>query len=166
MKPSQLWLPVPNYKRYLISNEGRVLSLQPNKKPRLIDIRKDRAGYLTARLSKEGKSHTCFIHRLVAEVFDLPRAGGRFVNHKNGNRKDNRPENLEWVSHASNVLHAHRSGLIPVRRRRRVVIDRCNNRQYPNISEAARSNGIPVSTCRQYLLGKLPNRTCLELAAA
>ena len=51
-------------------------------------------------------------HRVVASAFlpnpdNLPE-----INHKDGNRLNNRIENLEWCSHADNVRHAHKNGLI------------------------------------------------------
>lgn len=53
-----------------------------------------------------------YIHRLVAEHFipnpdNLPQ-----VNHKDGNKLNNKLENLEWVSIQENVIHAYRHGLI------------------------------------------------------
>ena len=54
-----------------------------------------------------------YIHRLVATAF-MPekKEAGLEVNHKNGNKQDNRVENLEWCSHKKNCEHASKTGLI------------------------------------------------------
>lgn len=48
------------------------------------------------------------IHRFVAEAFLEPCPPGMEVNHKNGNKTDNRASNLEWVTKSQNRLHALR----------------------------------------------------------
>lgn len=46
-------------------------------------------------------------HRLVADLFCLGKSESRnTVNHKNGDRDDNRAKNLEWVTASENIRHA------------------------------------------------------------
>jgi hypothetical protein len=54
-----------------------------------------------------GVRRTRLVHRLVAEAFHGA-ADGRVVNHRNGDRRDNRPDNLEWVTQRENVRHGTR----------------------------------------------------------
>lgn len=45
-------------------------------------------------------------HKIVADCFIPNPEGLRDVNHKNGNKLDNRVDNLERVTHSENVIHA------------------------------------------------------------
>ena len=47
----------------------------------------------------------------MASTFICEPPDGFVANHINGNKKDNRVENLEWCSMADNNKHAHRMGL-------------------------------------------------------
>lgn len=74
-------------------------------------------GYLMVVLTKPDKSrHSLSIHRLVATAF-LGDGTGLQVNHKSGVKTDNSVDNLEWCTQVQNMQHAHRTGLIPSRRR-------------------------------------------------
>ena len=67
-------------------------------------------GYLGARLYNGGDEKNVTVHRAVALTFLGP-SNGLTVNHKNGNKRDNRIENLEWMTRSGNITHAYRTGL-------------------------------------------------------
>lgn len=93
-----------------VSTEGRVRSLLSGT-PRLLKTQTDNKGYQRLRVTINGEKMSFKIHREVAKAFipnpdDLPQ-----VNHKNGDKQDNRVENLEWVSNRDNAHHAVSNGL-------------------------------------------------------
>ncbi|MFA5187435.1 MAG: HNH endonuclease signature motif containing protein [Patescibacteria group bacterium] len=79
----------------------------------LFTIRRVRAekempnGYLVVRAKMgEGKYVKCLAHRLVWECWHGPIPNGQTVNHKNGDKADNRPENLELATQKEQAKHA------------------------------------------------------------
>lgn len=72
--------------------------------------RKD--GYYVVALWKNGVVKKHLVHRLFAEAF-IPKESEerKFINHKDGNRGNNHPSNLEWCTHRENMQHAHDIGL-------------------------------------------------------
>ncbi len=69
-------------------------------------------GYLEVTPMWAGKKTHHGVHRLVAEVFCAGFSKELTVNHVNGIKTDNRPENLEWVSLARNTQHQWETGLV------------------------------------------------------
>jgi hypothetical protein len=64
------------------------------------------------------------IHRVVWEAVNGPIPDGLQINHKNGDKSDNRIENLELVTASENVVHAFQTGLrVPVRGNARLTED-------------------------------------------
>lgn len=64
-------------------------------------------GYVRVRID----GNTYFAHRLIALAFIPNPLGLPQINHKNGIKTDNRPENLEWVTNQKNRDHAVVTGL-------------------------------------------------------
>lgn len=69
------------------------------------------SGYRHLVLSRSGQFHCIYIHRAVATAFLGPGGDGQEVNHKDGNKANNRLSNLEWASSSENKLHAYHAGL-------------------------------------------------------
>ena len=107
----EVWTRICGFPRYEISNFGRVKSYC-YKSPRILQPEIDRDGYERVTLCENGKTTGRFIHRLVAEHFkELPEGYETLtIDHLNGNKKDNRPENLEWVTASENLKRAHKNG--------------------------------------------------------
>jgi len=158
---NEIWISINDFNgRYMISDHGNVRCLK-NGSEYPIKARLDRAKYFTIRLSKNGQTSTRYVHRLVAAAFVPNHMGKPFVNHRNGNKLDNRSKNLEWVTHAENIQHAHDLRMIP-RPSERKVIDTCTNKVYPSIKEASKQTGLSYPTVKGYLKGTRRNKTCLK----
>ncbi len=80
--------------------------------PRRVERLDKKTGYLSVRLMVDGKRHLCVAQRLVWQHFhgDIPE--GLIVNHKNGIKDCNRPDNLELETYSGNTKHAYRVGLM------------------------------------------------------
>jgi hypothetical protein len=106
--------------RYGIDEEGGIYSLRNNagnvrRVPLPMKTRVMRGGYVGAHFftgnSGRARYICASIHRLVAEAFLSNPLDKPEVNHKNGNKLDNRAVNLEWVTSSENSCHAFRTGL-------------------------------------------------------
>jgi hypothetical protein len=159
-------MPVPGYEKvYEITWNGTVRTKSKRSKERVLQQRIDRAGYLTVRLHKNGKSCTHLVHRLLADALIPNYLGKKYVNHRNGIKICNRLLNLEWSTHQENVIHAYKTGLTSKASQMKMVVDNCTGKRYSSVKEAAEALRIPYSTCKNYLNGRRPNPTCLQYAA-
>jgi hypothetical protein len=106
---------------YQISSYGRVFSLVRGifRAPRF-----DRYGYLRTTLYKDMKSETITIHIMVANAFLGKRINKHFqINHKDGDKTNNHPSNLEYVLPVENSQHAISLGLFTPRKYNRKLTD-------------------------------------------
>lgn len=109
----EIWKSIDNFPNYEVSSTGKIRSLRylgHNKVKELV-AHPDAKGYLRIGLTKDGAKHTFKVHRLVAQAFiDNPENKSQ-VNHKDGNKVNNRADNLEWCTAHDNVVHAYQNGL-------------------------------------------------------
>lgn len=89
------WKCITDYPNYKISDTGLVYNCitKSYKKPR-----KDKDGYLTVSLWKDGFEKNYKIHRLVALHFVDGYFDGAVVNHKDEDKENNHYSNLEWCT--------------------------------------------------------------------
>lgn len=113
--PDEQWRDVVGYEGlYQVSNRNRMKSFHYGvEKLHTPYLNKD--GYLKVGMTKDGKKKSFIFHVLVAQAF-VPNPDGKpEVNHIDGNKQNNRPENLEWVTHRENMQHAVKTGLLQMR---------------------------------------------------
>ncbi len=67
-------------------------------------------GYLMVIIMFNGKRIGVRVHRLVLESFSIPSTQGLHVNHKDFNKRNNRLDNLEWMTPGENCRHAIAAG--------------------------------------------------------
>lgn len=108
---AEQWKQIEGFEgRYEVSDTGRVRSITRKN----IIYRKpvtNAGGYLKVQLRKGGKVRGFYVHRLVAAAFiGIP--DGMTVNHLDGDKANNRVENLEVCTRGENSKHGYRTGLI------------------------------------------------------
>jgi len=109
-------------------------------------------GYRTVLIREHGREHTVFVHRLVALAFvpnptNLPQ-----VNHINGNKSDNRPENLEWCTNEENAKH--RFSVLRSYGKRTPIMCVETGARYESVKDAARRTGVNRANIHGCLSGK------------
>lgn len=114
IKPQKLeiWKDIKGYEGlYRISNLGKVKSLSritpgaisrylPTK---ILKTRIGNRGYVEIQLSLNGVRTHYSIHQLVARAFIPNPENKPYIDHINGDRTDNRYNNLRWVTHKENM---------------------------------------------------------------
>ena len=90
-----------DFPEYFAGNDGKIYS---GKSGEMLCLKGglDNYGYYQVGLQKNGKRYMKLVHRLIAQMFIPNPKGFSCVDHKNGDKTDNRIENLRWVSHRDN----------------------------------------------------------------
>lgn len=99
------WKPVNGYPSYEVSNTGKVRNKATKKllTPEVHYGKDKNEPYIRYQLKDNGKTKHIRVNRAVAFAFHgQPSQPGMEVDHKDGNRKNNKETNLEWVTPEEN----------------------------------------------------------------
>lgn len=117
MKVTEKWLPIRGYEGlYEVSDKGNVRSIDRKVicrngtikliKGKIRKICQYPNGYCFVTVSKGSIIKGKLVHRLVMEAFK--ESSELEVNHKDGDKMNNKLENLEYVTHSENQEHSYR----------------------------------------------------------
>lgn len=99
---------------YEVSEEGVVRSTPRNGngfKSHVMSQSTDSYGYKVVKARNGDRIRTLKVHRLVAEAFLQNPHNKPQINHKDGDKSNNRLGNLEWCTASENIRHAKDTGL-------------------------------------------------------
>ena len=93
---------------YSVTEYGQIFSHRTGRMKASV---RHKQGYRCLTLvAQDGKISGYLIHRLVATALVANPEGKPFVNHKDFDRTNNHPDNLEWCTHQENMTHAKDAG--------------------------------------------------------
>ena len=168
----EIWKSHPLFGELIqFSNFGNVKSFVRYKNGRVLHYTSDNSsGY--ARVIIYGRKLQ--VHRYIAELFVPNPENKPEVNHIDGNKHNNRADNLQWVTRSENQKHAYKLGLQkPSEKQKQAARQTCLNKrikvyQYDNSGnllnifesqkQAAEQLGVKTSTISRILNGQRSNR--------
>lgn len=138
-KMREIWKDIKEYEGlYQVSNLGRVKRLEKEEifysnrhknivkricKEKILKCSASKNNYLCICLYDNGRNKYTSIHRLVAESF-IPNIENKpQVNHKDGNKQNNKVDNLEWCTGKENMQHAQKEGLTKIPKKEVIQYD-------------------------------------------
>lgn len=152
------WLPVMGFEgSYEISDLGRVKSLKRIAKHNYGGFREvpekilsqGNKRYCRVVFSVEAKHFTFLVHRLVGINFIPNPENKATINHKKGNRKDNRKISLEWNTIKENANHSYDTGLSKTHSEKHHSA-KLKNSDIPNIIEKCKNGFKQCDVAKMY----------------
>lgn len=114
----EVWKTVKGFKNYQVSNLGRVRSkmrvtykdgmygtvIRREARGKILSPSEREGGYYVVYLANDKNTSSQPVHWMVANAFLEHEDGKDFIIHKNYDKKDNRAENLQWVTRKEYIL--------------------------------------------------------------
>ena len=160
------WVKLAEYPQYRISKDGRIYS---ERIKNVIDLKYACGYYRLPLKNKNGEMKNISIHRLVAMAYIPNPDNLPIVNHIDGDKLNNKIENLEWATYKTNAKHAKELGLVGTGGRKGVrhiknspfaikvgkyTLEDSLIRVYDSISQAAKDTGTPEAHIIKVCQGK------------
>jgi hypothetical protein len=169
----EIWKDIKGFENYYqVSSLGRVktlkrVGLNVNRykftiKERILRVGHDKDCYELVTLTVNRKPTTCKVSRLVAEAFIPNPEDKPEVNHKDGNKTNNRIDNLEWSTPKENTQHSYKIGLNPNTRNNirqsipiwQLTLDGKFIKEWPSAIEVKRSLGFDQGLISSRVAGR------------
>ena len=166
----EIWKNVIGYEDlYKVSSLGiirRKIGYQ-SKTERVLKPLNNGNNYMSVALSKNGKVKRMYVHRIVCLSFYENSKNKKEVNHIDGNRQNNKSNNLEWVTRSENHFHRYK-----VLKQKGVNFGKTGSKnwrskevnqfslegvflkKYPAVMSAMRDTGIGESNIRGCIYGR------------
>lgn len=146
------WAKIPEYGyRYSASSEGRIRN---DKTGRIMKTKINVNGQECVMLSFMGQRYNCRVSRLVALAFyGYPPDDEYEATHIDGDRSNNYPSNLQWMTRKESVRLAFKRGTRKPRTPRAVRVVETGE-VYPSIRECARALDVTPEGIRRCIHNK------------
>lgn len=96
----EVWQPIEGHENYIVSSDGKVA--------KILKGDDNGKGY---RFIKFPNGERMYIHQIVAKTFIKNPNDYNVINHKDGNKSNNKIDNLEWCTYSHNNKESYRIGL-------------------------------------------------------
>lgn len=151
---------IPSAPKYAAREDGMIVNTETGL---VLKPQNDgRAGYFKLRIMHaDGKLRTRYVHHLVAEAFIGFRPDGDDIDHIDGVRTNNRPENLRYCTRGENQRNSANRGKVSwqLNAARKVCAMKDGERKlFENASTAAKELGLCLSGISNVLSGKPVNK--------
>ena len=149
---AEIWKDVKGYEGlYEVSDLGQVRNARTMLLLSVHERSKGRKySSMSVGLFKNGKQRQVSMHRIIAFAFIENEDNKPFINHKDGNPRNNQLGNLEWCTAKENSQHASRSGLLRPMRGEDCGTSKLKERDVLRIKEMYKTKKY-----RQWELGKM-----------
>lgn len=179
---NEIWKDVPGYPTFQVSNTNKIRHLSysyTNAKGHVVTIPEreittfvNPKGYQRCDLCVQGeKKKPTTVHRIVMYAFKgMPPAGFDQINHIDGNKLNNHPDNLECSNNSHNIKHAWANGLhnpnLPksLDSPHAIIVVHKECGYFCTVIEAAAESGINRSTLSKMVKGVKENNSKYILA--